>query len=58
MDMFSIYLDVLRICLIDNQDSGLLINKLFPFLVNCVSHVKKQISLCQISEFLGNDALS
>lgn len=31
MDMFSIYLDVLRVCLIDNQDSGLLINKIGSF---------------------------
>lgn len=55
--MFSIYLDVFRVCLIDNQDSGLLINKLVSLLVNCVSHTKMQNSPCQISEFLGNCVL-
>lgn len=55
--MFSIYLNVFRVCLIDNQDSGLLINKLVSLLVNCVSHAKKQNSLYQTPELLGNCVL-
>ena len=52
--MFSIDLDVFRVCLIDNQVSGLLINKFVSLLGNCVSHAKKQNCQCQISELFAN----